>query len=125
MKFPLQGELDDLFRSSRGILWKVAGGAVAGAAVTAAMLLKGRRGAQELDQFNITEKILVIVGAGVIGAILAIVLSMKDVVERRIEQGKPVNFLLKLYFAFRWVSIAVWFVTIMVLVFAVTFILFS
>jgi hypothetical protein len=125
MKLPFQSELDDLFRSSRGIWLKVAGGAVAGAAVTAAVLLKKRRGAQEFDQFDITEKILVVVGAGVIGAILAIVLSMKDVVERRIEQGKPVNFLLKLYFAFRWVSIVVWFITIMVLVFALTLILLS
>jgi hypothetical protein len=125
MKFPLQSELDDLFRSSRGIWWKVAGGAVAGAVVTTVLSLKRRQGAQGFDQFSIAEKILVVVGAGIIGAIMAIVLSLKDVVERRIEQGKPVNPILKLCFAFRWVSIVVWFVTIMVIVFAATLILLS
>jgi hypothetical protein len=124
MKIPFQSELDDLFRSSRGIWLKIAGGAVAGAAVTTAALLKGRQGAQG-SKLSIAELVLFAAGAGVIGAIMAIALSLKDVVERRIEQGKPVNLLLKLYFAFRWVSIAVWFVTIMVLVFIAMFILFS
>ena len=64
--------------------------------------------------------------AAVVGAGLGGLLSLKDVVQTRLADGKPVSFPLKLLFGFGiWSLLLVWFPGIIVLTLAVTILLLS
>ncbi len=51
------------------------------------------------------------VASAAVGASLALALSLKDVVQRRLAEREPVNPLLELYFGMGGFSLAVWFFT--------------
>jgi len=119
MMFPFQDELNDLFRQNRSIWWKMLGGA---AATPIALLVAGIRQPPTVDLSPATIVIALVVAA-VIGAGLAILLSLKDVVVRRQAAGQRVSWLLQVYFAKGRMSLLVWGVTAVVASFPIMIVL--
>ena len=103
-------EFDELFRSDKSIWLKAIGAAAAGGIAAFAAVKKNR-------DLGIGLASTIVIGGAVIGCIMGVMLSLKDIVRRRIESGETVHPLLKLYLGMRFVSVIVWFVTIIVLVF--------
>jgi hypothetical protein len=110
-------ELDEAFRSDRSIWLKLGGcGFVAVCVVITAMVRSHRRGNAG---FALTTNNLAIAAsvAASIGVFLGLVLSLKDVVERRLSDGRRIHPLLRLYLGSRKKSLVIWFFTIIVVVF--------
>jgi hypothetical protein len=106
---PFSGELDDLFQQDRRIWLKVLGGGFVGAIAS----LGGLRRLPEKDLAPVVVACLVTVFTiGGAGAVLA--LSLKDIVRRRIDDGKPVNVVLRAYLAGGVWSLLLWFITVLV-----------
>lgn len=95
VRLPFQRELADLFESDRSIVWKLLGGAVVGVLVCARGFGRQPPGAGGL---TVPVKIALACGFAVVGVLVVLLLSFRDVVVRRVDAGKPVNPLLKAYF---------------------------
>jgi hypothetical protein len=109
--FPFRRELDDLFRTDRSIWWKIVGSAFA---TTFVVFFSAQTAISNGPLKNELSLSLVAAIAGTtsaIGAFLALALSLKDVVERRVKRGDSVNPLLKLYLGLGFWSLVVWFPT--------------
>lgn len=115
-RFPFRKELEDLFRGDRSAPWKMAGAAM----VTVFIVVYGGRKAMspsDLEALSIPGIVAVIALAAIAGASLALALSLKDVVARRLAAGEPVNPILKVYFGLGLRSALIWIPTVILLTF--------
>lgn len=111
-KVPFQREIEDLFASDKSVLLKLLGGAFVGAFLSLRIVLKGEnRGGPALST---TVKAMILVAAAVVGALVVLGLLLRDVVVRRVDQGKRVNPLLRAYFGRGngCLMLVLWFVTV-------------
>lgn len=120
-KVPFQRELEDLFRSDKTVILKLLGGAAVGVFFSLRIVLKDSRGGGG-PTMSTTMKGVVLTGGAIAGALAVLVLLLRDVVGRRVDQGKPVNPILKAYFGKGngCLMIALWSVTVIFLAFVVT-----
>ena len=124
MRVPFGKELDEVFRGDRSIWLKVLGCGFVASALVVFMLLRERSGATAGNPgIQVSNSVLALIGvlSAVGGCVLGVLLSLKDVVGRRINEGRTVHPLLRLYFASRFKSLAMWIVTVLVAVMVVMF----
>ncbi|MEZ6125856.1 MAG: hypothetical protein R3C49_22240 [Planctomycetaceae bacterium] len=123
---PLGSSFDDLFSGGASVWLKIVGGAVVTPiAVVVIALRSKRRGGVDLPHDPAVIGIS-LAGCSVVGAVLGGLLSLKDVVQTRLADGKPVSFPLRLLFGFGiWSLLLVWFPGIIVLTLTVTILLLS
>jgi hypothetical protein len=115
--FPFHKELDQAVRNEHSLLLRIAAGMAAGA-------VAGVLGFRHVDEkFIATWYVAAVSITSIVGGIVAIVLSMKDAVVRRLERGDYVHPLLRLYFAMRFASLFVWFFSLLMLGMGLTIIL--
>jgi hypothetical protein len=107
MFFPFRRELDEAFSHDRSIWLKMAGCALVGILIAVYSLVRLNQ-----NELTPTTAAIVIAVTGFGGMVIGIFLSLKDVVTRRMENGEPVNWLLKVYFGLGGWSLLIWFVTI-------------
>lgn len=108
MPILFHSELDEAFRSDRSIWIKIGGCAFVGT-------LAGLKGANNLNAENRSSALVVgitIAIPALIGAVLGLCLSLKDVVKRRLNDGQSVNLVLRAYFGWGIGSLLLWVVTI-------------
>jgi hypothetical protein len=115
---PFQREIEDLFASDKSIVWKLLGGGFMGGAFAASMVLRKGNG----PQMAATARVVVFVGSIVVGMLVVLLLTLRDVVARRVDAGKPVNPILKAYFGRGngCLMVFLWFCTVIVVTLIVT-----
>jgi hypothetical protein len=114
MYIPFRKELDELFQTQPRVWLKMIAGAFVALAVGLGSL--GGLPPQERNPFKIGIFALSLVFVGMFGVLC---LSLKDTVRRRIENGKPVSIVLRAYFASGILSLILWLISVVVLVFVV------
>ncbi|HWE36635.1 MAG TPA: hypothetical protein VG406_08715 [Isosphaeraceae bacterium] len=121
MRIPFRDEIDDIFRGDRALGLKMGAGAGVAAFVVVVSLVRGIRDGR-LEGVELSETTIAVVGAisAVVGAGLVLLLSLKDAVRRRLDDGRPVHRLLRLGFGMgRW-SLFFWFLTAFLVTMVVT-----
>lgn len=114
MWIPWRNELDEVFRRDKAIGLKAAGGAAVAVYLVIHQVLKmDRQGGLEEVSVTTTGLILLGIGSAVLGACLALSLSLRDVVRRRLDRGARVHPLLVLVFGSRMVGVTILAVLIM------------
>lgn len=113
--------LDDIFRSDRSIWLKMLGGAIVGPVLVVWTLAKQRRRGGPAIDFTSPANIGFLIGGVVMGAVAGVLLSAKDVVQRRLADGQPVAFPWVLLFGKGMVSLGcVWFPLVIFVTFVIT-----
>jgi hypothetical protein len=112
---PFKEEFDDLFREDRSIWWKILGGAAAAALAVLLAVWRGANREQGKATFGPAAIAVIVVVAAFLGALVAVLLSLKDVVRRRMDSGQRVSRLLRVYFGGGAVSLMVWVLTVLLL----------
>jgi hypothetical protein len=93
MWMPFHREIDDLFQSDRSIWMKAGGAALLCGVLSASALFR-----DDAPGMSAWIAVGVIASISVVGAIVCVLLSLKDVVRRRLSEGKPVHLLLRICF---------------------------
>jgi hypothetical protein len=123
MYIPFREEFEDLFRNSGGIWLKIGGGALVGILVAIGavhrMIVNG------LVEFDPVRAVGTVVGTALIGALAVILLLLKDVVQKRIQAGQRVSFLLRLSFGMGVTSLLLWAITAILVVLLATALVFA
>jgi hypothetical protein len=114
VRIPFHRELDDLFQSDHAIWLKMGGCALATIFIVITTTWRGVRTGQLPISLSAPLVAALTVASAVIGALLALALSLKDVVQRRINREEPVSPILRLYFGSGVQSLAVWFLTVLI-----------
>ena len=111
-KVPFHRELDDLFASDKSVVLKLLGGAFVGGVLSLSVVLRASKGGG--PAMSTPVKVSIVVGAVVVGTLVVLLLLLRDVVVRRVEQGKRVNPLLRAYFGRGngCLMLALWFITV-------------
>jgi hypothetical protein len=119
-KVPFHREIEDLFASDKSVILKLLAGAFVGALVSLRAVMKDARGGA--SPFSMPVKVTIVVGAAIVGMLVVLLLLLRDVVVRRVEQGKAVNPLLRAYFGKGngCLMVALWFFTVIFVTFVVT-----
>jgi hypothetical protein len=101
--------LDDAFREDAKLPWKLLAAAAVGAAIGVRVCfgLSNDGHAKGHLEFLCTTGAIAIVCV-----VVALLLSLKDVVKRRIREGKPVSLLLRFYLASGLLSFVFWMATV-------------
>jgi hypothetical protein len=115
---PFQREIADLFASDKSIVWKLLGGGFVGGALGARVAFGKGNGPQMAE----TARVVVFAGSIVVGMFVVLLLTLRDVVARRVDAGKPVNPILKAYFGRGngCLMVFLWFCTVIVVTLIVT-----
>jgi len=123
---PLGSSFNDLFSGGASVWLKIVGGAIATPLAVVLLVLRSkRRGNITLPDDPVIIAIA-LAGCAMVGGGLGGLLSLKDVVQTRLADGKPVSFPLKLLFGFGiWSLLLVWFPGIIVSTLVVTILLLS
>ena len=95
-RVPFQREVDDLFASDKSIVWKMLAGAFVGAALSLRAWKDPKGGAP--GAVSTPVKVAIVVGAAIVGMLAVLMLALRDVVVRRVDQGHSVSPLLRHYF---------------------------
>lgn len=106
MRVPFSRELNDLFRKD-GLAWlKILGGGVVGAVVAVWTISKtaGAKG----PKLGPTGRFWFVLATTIIGIVVALALTLKDVVRSRIDAGRPVNPLLRAFLGSGVLSLVLW-----------------
>ena len=103
----MKSSFNDLFSGGASVWLKIAGAAIVAPAIVFGASRKMARQGNELFA-DLPTTIGVLAGTSVVGAFLGAALSMKDVVAKRIEDGKPVNWFLRLFFARGILTVLAW-----------------
>ncbi len=125
MRFPFRDEFDDLFRHDRAIWVKMGGGAAAAALVVAMFAIREFGFRQRQVDLSPAIQAIIVAVAPILGAVVAILLSLKDTVERRQATGQSVSWLLRVYFGNGRQSLILWFMTSLGVAFIAIIILFG
>ena len=118
---PLGSTFHNLFSGGASVWLKILGGAIVMPVVALKSMVRGNhQGAMELSVDPIV--ITIIFGACVIlGGFLGAALSLKDIVQDRLDTDKPVSFPMKLLFEFGlWSLLLVWFPGVFVITLLMT-----
>jgi hypothetical protein len=120
MKVPFHHEIEELFASDRSMALKLLAGAFVAVVLSLKVVVKDPK--DRSPEFSTPTKITILVGAAVVGMLVVLLLSLRDVVVRRVERGQRVNPLLLAYFGRGngCLMLALWSLTIMVATFVVT-----
>lgn len=103
----MNSSFNDLFTGGVSVWLKIVGAAiVVPIAVFGATRKMARQGNDPLADSSTAIGILV--GSALIGGFVGAALSMKDVVKTRLEEGKPVSWVLRLFFARGILTIFAW-----------------
>jgi len=97
---PIGSTLGDLVAEGASFWLKTVGAAIATPVVVATVALRGSRGGGVTLPKDPSVIAAILCGCAVVGAFLGGLLSLKDVVQSRLEDGKPVAIPLKLAFGF-------------------------
>src|SRR5579883_544727 len=81
-KVPFRREIDDLFASDRSIVLKLLGGAFVGGLVSLRAVLKDPKAGGPDSSTPV--KVTIVSGAAVVGMLVVLLLSLRDVVVRRV-----------------------------------------
>lgn len=120
MYFPFRRELDEIFSGDLGIPWKMAGGAIVAACFVVAETLRGfLKGDLPIEATPWTIGGIAAVSAA-LGAALALLLSLGDIVKDRDEKGEPISLPLRILFAMGGPLVA-WLVIALVLTLAIIY----
>ncbi len=111
MRLPFRGELDETFRSDRSVWIKMAAAALVADFCAVLGLWKMRTNDVPIDDFLKSLNLGILAIVAVAGAGTSLLLSLKDVIRRRIDRGDSVNFFLKLYLGMGVWSLVAWFPT--------------
>jgi len=123
---PLGSSFNDLFAGGASVWLKIVGGAIATPLAVMVLVLRSKRRGNTALPDDPAIIAIAIAGCGMVGAGLGGLLSLKDVVQTRLADGKPVSLPLKLLFGFGiWSLLLVWFPGIIVLTLVVTILLLS
>lgn len=108
-RVPFRSELEDLFASDKSVVLKLLGGGFVG--VIGAVGVVFRENDHPVSK---TVKAAIIVTSAVIGVLAVLLLLLRDVVVRRVDQGERVNPLLRAYFGRGngCLMVFLWFVTV-------------
>jgi hypothetical protein len=119
-RVPFQREIEDLFASDKSVVLKLLAGAFVGVLVALRAVLKDAKGGA--STFSTPVKITIAGVAAIVGMLVVLLLLLRDVVVRRVDQGKPVNPLLRAYFGKGngCLMVALWFFTVIFVTFIVT-----
>ena len=118
---PLGSSFNDLFSGGASVWLKIVGGAIATPVIVVVFALRSSRGGGRVLPNDPVLIAISLAACAVIGAVLGALLSLKDVVQTRLADGKPVSFALKLLFGFGlWSLLFVWFPVAIVVTLAVT-----
>ncbi len=120
MKVPFRRELEDLFASDHSIVFKLLGGAFVGGLFSLRLALKDpKTGGLDLST---PAKITIVAISAFVGMLVVLLLSLRDVVVRRVEQGQRVNPLLRAYFGRGngCLMVGLWFMTVIFVTLIVT-----
>jgi len=109
---PTFSEFDELFRSDKAIWLKMLGAAAVTGILAFGAVLKSHQRHAAAERIGAAGEAIVIFGAMTLASIVVLALSIKDIVRRRIDEGRKVNFVLRLLLGMRWLSLAIWCVTI-------------
>lgn len=125
VKVPFRREIEDLFASDKSIVLKLLAGAFVGGLLSLRVVLKDLRGGG--TPLPASMKVPIVVGAALVGMLVVLLLSLRDVVVRRVERGKRVNPLLRAYFGRGngCLMVALWSVTVIIVTFIVTMLMVS
>lgn len=123
---PLGSTFNDLFSGGASVWLKIVGGAiVTPLAVVMLVLRSKRRGNTTLPDDPIIIAVA-IAGCAIVGGGLGGLLSLKDVVQTRLADGKPVSYPLKLLFGFGiWSLLLVWLPGVILSTLMITILLLS
>jgi hypothetical protein len=117
MRIPFRRELDDVFQSDRSIWLKMGGSSIVATFAAVTSILRSNRN-PHLHTDSLAPLLIVAAGiSAVAGALAALALSLKDVVQRRVARGEPVNSVLRLYFGMGAWSLVAWFPTVIIVTF--------
>jgi hypothetical protein len=124
-KLPFQRELSDLFTSDKSIVLKLLAGAVVGVLVAMRAAFKSTQAGG--GGLSMPLKVAILVVAAIVGMLVVLLLTLRDVVVRRVERGKPVNPLLRAYFGRGngCLMVALWSITVIVVTFVVVMLTLS
>lgn len=115
------GTMEDIFTSDRSVWMKMAGGAAATPLLLVVVLNKQRRRGGPAIDFTSPTTLAMLAGSVVVGAILGALLTAKDVVQRRLEEGQQVSLPWTLLFGKGLISLlCVWFPLVILVTFVVT-----
>lgn len=101
---------DELFQSDASVLLKMIGGAAVGG--IGAILTLSRQD----DELSVATQAIVLVGMALLGGLLGATLSLKDLIERRHQEGRSTPFVLRLLFGMGIVSLLLVWVPLVFLV---------
>jgi hypothetical protein len=106
---PMGSVFDELFRSGRSAWLKIGGAALATPLIVFALLAKAQRRGQANLGNDPATLAMIAGGSALAGAFLGASLSLKDIVNHRIDRNEPVPFLLEIFFGMGAISLlAVW-----------------
>jgi hypothetical protein len=110
MGLPFKRQLDQLFRGNRSIWLKVGGGVLVALYLTLQSFLRNAKGVDRATIVRVTSIGLVV--AVVAGALIALLLAMKDRMKERLARGEKVNLLARAYLGMGIWSLLLWCPTI-------------
>ena len=106
---PMGSTFDDLFRSGSSAWLKIGGSALATPLLVLAFLRKQERRGGDNALEDPKTLILTLGLSALVGAFLGASLTLKDVVNERVNRNEPVPFLLEIFFGMGIISVlAVW-----------------
>ena len=106
---PMGSTFDDLFRSGSSAWLKIGGAALATPLLVLAFLRKQERRGGDNALEDPKTLILTLGLSALVGAFLGASLTLKDVVNERVNRNEPVPFLLEIFFGMGIISVlAVW-----------------
>lgn len=120
MKVPFSRELDEVFRSDRSVWLKILGCGFVSAFLVVGVAIRSDlqvRGKPLATSTLITLGVL----AAVAGCFLGLILSLRDTITRRTQEGRPVSRLARLYFVGGVECVFIWAFTLLFLAGLVTF----
>jgi hypothetical protein len=115
VRLPFRKEIDETFRSDRSAWIKMAAAALVADFALVLGAWKMRAEDVSIDEFLGSLNLGILAVTAVAGAGTALLLSMKDVIRRRMDRGDSVNFLLRLYLGMGVRSLVAWLPTAFIL----------
>jgi hypothetical protein len=117
----LREELDEAFRADGRLRWKLLAAALVGLVVGIKLTGKFWLSTEEAEHGGTPLASICITGATILVSVVAVLLlSLKDVTKRRVEDGQAVNLLLRCYLCSGVLSLVLWMLTVIVVVLVAT-----
>jgi hypothetical protein len=121
---PFHEDIEELFASDKSIALKLLGGAFVGGFLGLRLAVNDPN--QRGPGFSPPTQAIIAVGGAIVGALIVLILPLRDHVARRLAQGKRVNPLLRAYLGLGnlVLSLVLWLVTALIATFTITILMF-